>query len=88
LRLDGDDVVGGLAPAGTEVDLASGRWLLNPGSVGQPRDGDPRAAFCLLDLETGRGSFERVEYAVGDTQGEMRARGLPATLAERLAYGA
>jgi predicted phosphodiesterase len=88
LRLDGDDVVGGLAPAGTDIDLASGRWLLNPGSVGQPRDGDPRAAFCLLDLEARSGLFERVEYPVGNTQAEMRQRGLPAMLAERLAYGA
>ena len=40
---------GGLAPDGTEIDLDGGRWLLNPGSVGQPRDGDPRAAWLVLD---------------------------------------
>src|SRR5205809_2570318 len=50
LALDGEEVVGGIAPAGTELELA-GRRLLNPGSVGQPRDGDPRAASLLPDLE-------------------------------------
>ena len=81
-RLDG-----GLAPAGTEVDLSSGRWLLNPGSVGQPRDGDPRAAFVLLDFDRMFASFRRVEYPVAQTQAEIREQGLPATLAERLALG-
>src|SRR5919112_218264 len=52
LTLNGESVGGGLAPAGTEVEL-TGRWLLNPGSVGQPRDGDARAAWLLLDLERG-----------------------------------
>ena len=50
-------------PSGTEVDLGPGRWLLNPGSVGQPRDGDPRAAWLLLDFEPRTASFRRVEYA-------------------------
>jgi predicted phosphodiesterase len=88
LRLDGAEVVGGLAKAGTEVDLTSGRWLLNPGSVGQPRDGDPRAAYCLLDLDSRRATFLRVEYAIDETQAEMRAQGLPVALVERLAHGA
>jgi diadenosine tetraphosphatase ApaH/serine/threonine PP2A family protein phosphatase len=88
LRLRDDEIAGGLAPADTEIDLASGRWLLNPGSVGQPRDGDPRAAFCVLDLAQRTASFVRVDYPVGETQSEMRERGLPAALAERLAYGA
>jgi diadenosine tetraphosphatase ApaH/serine/threonine PP2A family protein phosphatase len=87
LHLQGDEVVGGLAPYGTEIDFATGRWLLNPGSVGQPRDGDPRAAYCLLDLDTQRASFLRVEYAIDETQAEMREEGLPPSLAERLAYG-
>jgi predicted phosphodiesterase len=78
---------GGHAPSGTEVRLADGRWLLNPGSVGQPRDGDPRAAYLLIDFEVGRASFRRVEYAVERTQAEMRERGLPDALAERLAVG-
>jgi diadenosine tetraphosphatase ApaH/serine/threonine PP2A family protein phosphatase len=88
LHLRGAEVVGGLAPAGAEVDLGAGRWLLNPGSVGQPRDGDSRAAFCLVDLEAGRASFVRVAYPIEETQVEMRDSGLPEALAERLAYGA
>jgi diadenosine tetraphosphatase ApaH/serine/threonine PP2A family protein phosphatase len=82
VRLDG-----GLAADGTESDLSEGRWLLNPGSVGQPRDGDARAAWLLLDLEERRASFLRVEYPVEKTQAEIRERGLPAALAERLAHG-
>jgi predicted phosphodiesterase len=88
LNLQGAEVSGGLAPAGAEADISTGRWLLNPGSVGQPRDGDPRAAYCLLDLDAGRASFKRVPYAVEATQTEMHELGLPATLAERLQYGA
>lgn len=79
-------VGGGLAPGGTELEL-EGRWLLNPGSVGQPRDGDPRAAWLLLDLERRVASFRRVDYPVERTQAEMRERGLPAALALRLARG-
>ncbi len=77
----------GLAPEGTEVDLAAERRLLNPGSVGQPRDGDPRAAWLLLDLEARRAVFRRVPYALERTQAEIREAGLPAVLAERLAHG-
>jgi predicted phosphodiesterase len=78
---------GGLAPNGTELELSDGRWLLNPGSVGQPRDGDPRAAFLLLDLEEQRASFRRVAYDIELTQSEMRDAGLPEALIERLAIG-
>ena len=70
-----------------EIDLAAGRWLLNPGSVGQPRDGDPRAAWLLLDLEAGSASFRRVEYEVASTQAQIREEGLPDALASRLAHG-
>ena len=80
-------VEGGLAEAGTEVDLASRRWLLNPGSVGQPRDGDPRAAWLLLDLEARRATFEREDYDIAATQAEIRDAGLPELLAARLASG-
>jgi diadenosine tetraphosphatase ApaH/serine/threonine PP2A family protein phosphatase len=75
------------APEGTELDLGSDRRLLNPGSVGQPRDTDPRAAWMLLDLEGRRASFRRVEYDVARTQQEIRDRGLPEALAARLEYG-
>jgi diadenosine tetraphosphatase ApaH/serine/threonine PP2A family protein phosphatase len=78
---------GGLAPGGAEADLAAGRWLLNPGSVGQPRDGDARAAWLLLDSSTRRADFRRVPYAVERSQAEIREQGLPETLAARLAHG-
>ena len=86
LRADGGRIEGGLAPAGTDVEL-EGRWILNPGSVGQPRDGDPRAAWLLLDLERRLASFRRVTYPVEKTQAEMRERGLPPPLATRLQRG-
>ena len=76
-----------LAPDGTEVDLARERWLLNPGSTGQPRDGDARAAWLLLDLEGRKGRFHRVTYAIERTQAEIRDRGLPEPLAVRLEHG-
>jgi diadenosine tetraphosphatase ApaH/serine/threonine PP2A family protein phosphatase len=78
---------GAVSPDGTEERLAPGRRLLNPGSVGQPRDGDPRAAWLLLELERGLASFRRVEYDVEQTQAEIRERGLPDALAQRLAHG-
>jgi len=83
---NGDRITGGVALAGSEVEL-EGRWLLNPGSVGQPRDGDPRAAWLLLDLDRGLAAFRRVPYAIEQTQAEMRKLGLPAPLAARLERG-
>jgi predicted phosphodiesterase len=76
-----------LCEDGTVVDLARERWLLNPGSVGQPRDGDARAAYLLIDFESQQAEFKRVRYAVAKTQAEIRERGLPEMLAERLAHG-
>ena len=81
-------VLGGVARGGTEVELGERRWLLNPGSVGQPRDGDPRAAWLLLDLDAGRASFRRVEYPIERSQAEIRGAGLPPALAARLSSGA
>ncbi len=81
------ELSGGLAPDGLELDLAAGRTLLNPGSVGQPRDGDWRAAWLDLDLDARRATFRRVEYDVERTQREIREAGLPETLAARLAHG-
>jgi diadenosine tetraphosphatase ApaH/serine/threonine PP2A family protein phosphatase len=78
---------GGLAPGGSDANLAEGRWLLNPGSVGQPRDGDPQAAWIDLDLAAQRVEFRRVAYAIERTQAEIRERELPEALAERLAHG-
>jgi predicted phosphodiesterase len=76
-----------LCEDGTQVDLAGERWLLNPGSVGQPRDGDQRAAYLLLDFDLKRAEFKRVRYPIEKTQAEIRERGLPEALAERLAHG-
>ena len=87
VQLASDGYSGALSPAGTEVDLAKGRVLLNPGSVGQPRDGDPRAAYLLLDLEARTATFRRVEYDIERTQAEIREAGLPEMLAARLATG-
>jgi diadenosine tetraphosphatase ApaH/serine/threonine PP2A family protein phosphatase len=84
---DGLTGSGGLAPDGTEVDLGAGRVLLNPGSVGQPRDGDPRAAWLVIDTESGRATFRRVEYPVAETQAAVRAAALPEGLAARLEHG-
>jgi predicted phosphodiesterase len=83
----GEEITGGVARGGTELELDGVRALLNPGSVGQPRDGDPRAAYLLLDLDARRASFRRAEYDVKRTQSEMRDAGLPETLAGRLELG-
>ncbi len=63
------------------------RYLINCGAVGQPRDGDPRAAFGLLDLETKALTMHRVAYDVASAQRRILAAGLPDVLAERLARG-
>jgi diadenosine tetraphosphatase ApaH/serine/threonine PP2A family protein phosphatase len=80
-------VSGGAAPDGTQVPLDDRRWLLNPGSVGQPRDRDPRAAWLLIDFDAGWAAFRRVRYPIDRTQDAIRARGLPPTLASRLSLG-
>ena len=69
------------------ADLAGAEWLVNPGSVGQPRDGDPRAAWLLLDADTGRAEWRRVEYDVAGAASAIRDARLPDSLAERLQYG-
>lgn len=83
-----------LAGRTTLVPVATGRpmrldgsCLLNPGSVGQPRDGDPRASYAVLDTDAGTVTFEKVPYDVAATQRRIRARGLPAVLADRLTVG-
>ncbi|HEY8103832.1 MAG TPA: metallophosphoesterase family protein [Gaiellaceae bacterium] len=81
------DAAGELATGGAVVELGTGRHLLNPGSVGQPRNGDPRAAWLEIDNDAGRARYRRTEYPVERTQAEMRERGLPELLAERLAHG-
>ena len=83
----GSEVMGRQAGAGAEVDLSSGRWLINPGGVGQPRDGDPRAAWLLLDLERKTASWRRVEYPIDEAAKAIDAAGLPAILSQRLYSG-
>ncbi|MCO5316104.1 MAG: metallophosphatase family protein [Solirubrobacterales bacterium] len=76
-----------LAPEGTERDLEFGKWLINPGSVGQPRDGDPRAAWALLDLDSSRVEFRRTGYPVAEAAAAILDAGLPPELADRLFEG-
>lgn len=71
----------------SDVELGEYRSLINPGSVGQPRDGDPRAGYLILDQDLGRVTWHRVEYDVGRVQTDMRAAGLPDRLAARLSFG-
>ena len=86
-RPDGMPASGETCPAGTELDVREGTWLLNPGSVGQPRDGDPRAAWMLLDTGAWTASFHRTEYDVAGAAAAIRAARLPDSLAERLPHG-
>jgi diadenosine tetraphosphatase ApaH/serine/threonine PP2A family protein phosphatase len=67
--------------------MASGEWLVNPGSVGQPRDGDPRAAWLMLDTEKWTATFRRVEYPIDDAARAIIDAGLPRSLADRLYQG-
>ncbi len=67
--------------------LNGDRLILNPGSVGQPRDNNPQAAYALLDTEAAVWEYRRVLYHVAETQNRMRTVKLPERLASRLAYG-
>ena len=67
--------------------LPADRVLVNPGSVGQPRDGDPRASFLIWDDETSTLEFHRAEYSIETTQARMRDAKLPEFLITRLAFG-
>jgi predicted phosphodiesterase len=63
------------------------RYMLNPGSVGQPRDADPRASFAIADLVNHTVEFWRVPYEIGKVQSRMRKAGLPEPLVQRLEFG-
>jgi len=78
-----------VVPATTAAPIAldARRALINPGSVGQPRDGNRDASYLILDTEAGVAEFHRVRYDVGLTQRLMREAGLPRWLVERLAIG-
>jgi predicted phosphodiesterase len=70
------------------VKMGSSRLIINPGSVGQPRDYDPRSAYALLDLAEETFEHRRVPYPIEETQARMRERGLPSRLIWRLDQGA
>jgi predicted phosphodiesterase len=86
-RHEGEPAGGEPRRAGARLDITRGEWLLNPGSVGQPRDGDPRASWLLLDLDGLTASFERTDYDIAGAAAAIRAARLPDSLAERLEYG-
>lgn len=79
--------IGLVSPIGG-LDLeADAKYLVNPGSVGQPRDGDPRAAYAIFDAAAGRLELHRIEYPIAQTQQKMSMAGLPEPLIRRLAAG-
>jgi len=86
-RQEGTPASGTTRKEGTELDLGTGQWLVNPGSTGQPRDGDPRAAWLLLDTDRWTATYRRAEYDIAGAQAAIRAANLPDSLAERLAHG-
>ncbi len=86
-RQEGELASGEPRREGTRLDVATGEWLLNPGSVGQPRDGDPRASWLLLDLDGMDATFHRADYDIAGAAAAIRAARLPDSLAERLEYG-
>jgi predicted phosphodiesterase len=86
-RSAGAAATGQTRGADEELDLAAGEWLINPGSVGQPRDGDPRAAWLELDAGRSFARYRRTDYDIAGAAAAIRAARLPDSLAERLAYG-
>ena len=85
---DSFDSVGSASAPQMQVPMKPGlKYLINPGSVGQPRDGDPRAAWLLLELDIGLATFSRVEYPIAEAQADIREAGLPDALAARLEFG-
>jgi len=86
LPVDGA-VRGAQAADGTHLDLGNGRWLINPGSVGQPRDRDPRAAWLELDTDAWKATYHRVEYEIDRAVEAIAATDLPQHLGRRLYLG-
>ena len=72
---------------GVPYYLGEAKLIINPGGVGQPRDGDPRAAYAIYDSEEDTVTHYRVTYDIAATQKKMRTHGLPEYLVERLDYG-
>jgi predicted phosphodiesterase len=81
------EVRGAHSEGGTRLDLGEGRWLINPGSVGQPRDGDPRAAWLELDTDAWTATYRRTEYDIERAAQSIVEAGLPEHLAARLHVG-
>jgi predicted phosphodiesterase len=73
--------------SGSQLDFGGRRVLLNPGSVGQPRDGIPTSGWMLLDTDAGTATWRRTAYDISDVQAAMTRLGLPERLVARLAYG-
>jgi diadenosine tetraphosphatase ApaH/serine/threonine PP2A family protein phosphatase len=86
-RAPGTPATGQTRDDGEELDLHEGDWLVNPGSVGQPRDGDPRAGWLELDIDGWSAIYRRTEYDIPGAAAAIRAAQLPDSLAERLSYG-
>jgi predicted phosphodiesterase len=86
-RAEGEATTGSTRREADELDLSSGEWLLNPGGAGQPRDGDWRAAWLMLDTDALTARWMRAEYDLAGAQAAIRAARLPDSLAERLQYG-
>jgi diadenosine tetraphosphatase ApaH/serine/threonine PP2A family protein phosphatase len=83
-----DSVGGSGSGPQTQSQMRAGcKYLINPGSVGQPRDGDPRAAYALVDTKLRRIELYRVKYPVEEAQAKVMKAGLPDVLAQRLAVG-
>ena len=74
-------------PADTALTLAKNRLIINPGGIGQPRDGDPRASYAIYDSEIRLVRLYRVPYDIGATQDRMMKHNLPVRLVARLSYG-
>lgn len=74
-------------PPDTPVSLTGDRLIINPGSVGQPRDSDPRASYAMYDRESGVIRLHRVPYEIAVTQQRMTDHGLPSRLVSRLSHG-
>jgi predicted phosphodiesterase len=88
LSAESFDSVGSTSAAETQVQLREGcKYLINPGSVGQPRDGDPRAAYAIVDTTERRVELFRAIYRVDEAQSKIVEAGLPEVLAQRLAVG-
>jgi len=85
----GDDgrLDGGLVRGEETVSLDRGRWLINPGSVGQPRDLDPRASWAVFNPDANTLTFRRTPYDVPGAQNAIQTAGLPRELGARLAEG-